>query len=116
MVRVIHHAVNGRKAFDLCEVGGECGEILIRSLDAAGHHHRPRPRLPTDLVLADHLFEELGFRLFERFQWRRTFYLTHLQSHPVPVARFRAPVTLALPAALELLQNSRGLPIQTKNK
>ena len=45
------------KALDLLEVGIEGDEVFNRPLDAAGHHHRPR--LTADLILADHLFEEV---------------------------------------------------------
>jgi hypothetical protein len=45
------------RAFDFREVSRERDEVLDRPLDAAGHHHRPR--LAADLVLADHLFEEV---------------------------------------------------------
>ena len=44
-------------ALDLREVVAEGEEILNRPLDAAGHDHGPR--LAADLVLADHLFEEV---------------------------------------------------------
>ena len=44
-------------ALDFREVVAEGEEILDRPLDAAGHHHRPR--LTADLVLADHLFQEV---------------------------------------------------------